>query len=438
MARAQNLYTVPFGPPRNYGTRQTSNPEFRQWTNHYSSSYSSFDPRNFIEMDKGEAYHKDSVWIGGPSDNDVYDHAREHVGYWTHVGGPNQHVGGDSTTNNNFMLAKIANTYDKLVYNIGHSSQVSTGWNQRACNDYCVIGASGMFKPRSDTSGNGYASFGVNKIYMFYIVGSSEGYYTDMLTALSKFLAFLQCIAATPDGDSPDVAGCYDQIQGFGSVDKDFQKRIIVDLLEQYDLNYDEKIVDPRIPNIPGLPINEIIEILQGIVDAIFDRIDEIIAQLTEYITQFTQLLGGIVQGFENLSNNLSIPEFIAELHQESQSYFPMGRIDWASEPSESARWYCGTVTPFVSRTVALLQLTPNGLLLVMGATKKQGVGSSDRRMEVYDWAPIYAPGGGRRTEPKALKVVAHYDRRKFEGFIEPRTSTHIELYGNTATSGNG
>ena len=438
----EELYHVPFGPPPNLNNRNQSNPQLKQWQTHYSSSYSTIDPRMFVEMDLGESYTRKSTWVGGPSTNDLVEHAREHCGYWTHANGPNLHDEGESTTENNFMLAKIANNVDKLVYNMGHKSQMNTNSSkQRGSSDYCVIGYSGMFKPRSDKSGNGHASFGVDHLYMFYNVGSSEGYYQSMLEAITKFLQFLECIAATPDGDSPDVEGCYNSISGFGAVDKDLQRRVIVDLLEQYDLNYGVKIASSRIPNIPGLPINEIIEILQEIVDIIFDKIDEIIAEVTQYIVGLTRLVAAIVEAFQNIGlgedANLSVPEFIAKLHQEPQSGFPMGQRNWPSLPSEAQQWYCGTVTPFVSRTVALMQLNCNGMLLVMSANKKSGVGSADRRMEVYDWMPIYAPGGGRRTEPKCRKIVPHFDRRKFPGFIEPRTSTHIELFG-VKTTGYG
>ena len=417
---SKQMELVPFGRAT-YANRMASNPNRLQWGTAYSSSYSTNDPRNFIDMDLALHYTKDTVWEGGPSEGGIYDHGREHAGYWTYANGPNINPSpnGGNADENNFFILKATNKLTKMVYNMGHTSTIATsGASDRGppSTETCCIGLQGMYKPRSDSVNNYYAAVGVKAVYMMYSMNLDPNYWSNLIQTVQSFLSFLQCIQGGGSVPSCIISS------GFSAIETKYQNRAVSALIDQYEFTTGNRI-EIEIPP-------ELIEIiLEKLLEEIGDSLDQVIQDLEEFITRsvaLIEVLVNVIQGFGG-DSNIKGPDFIAKLTPTVENRFQLGKETWDTEPPEDQRFFSGEVSDFVQRFVAFAQLGPNGGLHILQCPSNTGLIARDRRMEVYDWSPIWAPGGGRREEPNAMKVLQHYDKESTNTITIP-----IDVLGGT------
>ena len=415
----KDMYIVSYGRPTTFNDHYRANPERRQWCSGNAKSWGTNDNRMFIDIDVGQTYNYTTEWEGGPSVNDaVVDHAVENCGWWTEKNGPNHHAGNNENKNAAFELfAKREIT--KALYSFGYQQYDSSAHDQASPRETLCIGLSGIFKPRSTNRPYEYDHISVRQVYLQFAVNNgntkvfTSGKFQTLKTAYNDMVTVLECIY---NGGS--VSSCY-QGSAFASATESLQKRMIgSNLVEEYELLSGNYFTSQLSPDATAL------EYLEEVIAEIGGSLLLVIQALKVFMAR----AGALINHFLN-HHNSSVDtlkgQFIAKLTPTAESTFELGRTDWgynaASEgpliPPDADRFYIGEVSQFAQRFISFGCLAPNGGLFIAGCdgTAFDTTFGRSHIMDLYDWAPIWAPSGSRRVasnrdDSQGRKVIQKYD----------------------------
>jgi hypothetical protein len=436
----KDMYIVSYGRPT-YDTHYRANPERRQWCSGNARSWSTSDNRMFIDIDVGQMYNYTSEWEGGPSANDpLVDHAVENCGWWTEKNGPNHHAGHNENKNASFELfAKKEIT--KALYSFGYQEYDSSSHDQASPRETLCIGLSGIFKPKSTNRPYEYDNISVRQVYLQFAVNNgnskvfTNGKFQTLRAAYDNMVTMLQCIF---NGGS--VSSCY-QGSAFASETEALQRRMLgTNLVEEYELltgNYFTSQLSPDA---------SVLELLEEIMAAIGGNLFGVIQRLQVFIGRAAVLINHFLSA-DSTSADVLKGQFIAKLTPTAESTFELGRTEWGYGnssygeliPPDKDRFYAGEVSEFAQRFISFGCLAPNGGLFIAGCDalplEDHATFGRSRLMDLYDWAPIWAPSGSRRLatntdDSQGRKVTNKYDHstKYSKSWNTPDTVLGIEV----------
>ena len=382
------LRTSVFGAPK--GTSNSDrNPGRLQYQAEQGSSYSTADARSFVDFRELQYYNKDSVWAAGPSSNDLHtEHIRDQEQYWKY-----------NPSTKTRALCKDKSGAKKYLYNIGHGTAVTSDASGQ---QYGVIGYSGYVQFKEDNARkDNYCSHGISGIYGCWILSLSVDNVRVVIQAIQKLLGLLECCAATPD-DVDAIVACFEAKfpDGGFAADRWEDHHAITNFLEAAG-------VEKFLPSKPEPPSLE--DVIAIILEQLKDRLDEIIEETSEYVEYLVALLAVYVDNITEDARKLN--DFICLMDPEPSNQLEFGKLEYANDDySGSDIFFNLTVDQNTQRTIALLRMTTNGLLIHIGATESTKTIGVDRNTEFHGIAQTLAPGGGRREEQNALPILVKYD----------------------------
>ena len=210
------------------------------------------------------------------------------------------------------------------------------------------------------------------------------------------------------------VSSCY-QGSAFASEDESLQRRMLAtNLVEEYELLTGNYFTSQLSPN------SSVLELLEEIMAQIGGNLFGVIQRLQVFMGRAAVLIDYFL-ATDNLNSHSDAlrAQFISKLTPTADSTFELGRTEWGGTlPPDSGRFYAGEVFEFAQRFISFGCLAPNGGLFIVGCDHRQGVGDivvgRSRIMDLYDWAPIWAPSGSRRLatntdDSQGRKVMRRY-----------------------------
>ena len=406
----RSIYVGSFGRPT-WDTRFAANPEQKQWCSGYATSWDASKNREWIDVDAGLKYTKNSTWEGGPSVNQaLLDHAVENCGWWTNKNGPNKHVGGNEP-DKNAAIELTAHGVDKAVYSFGHH-QYSTGSaniDQPESKETLCIGLSGNAFPRwragyGGDSLNEYDNIGLRAVYLHLCTNHGQNKWPNLKDNLNKLIDLVKCI-----NDGGTVATCYNNSQ-FSSLSEKRQRRSIgTDLVEEYMLESGTHFNSNLRPNA------SVLECLEELITTIGSDLPAVYQRLQTFKTRAFTIIDLYLGTINNSAGQYG--SFIARLEPTPESTFQFNRYSWgATNPGNQNKFISGLVSEFAQRFISFGCLSPNGGLYIAGCDSL-GILSHVRILDLWDWQPIWAPNGvhGRElnttTDGYGRKVYRKYDR---------------------------
>ncbi|MEK9696128.1 MAG: hypothetical protein VW270_10200 [Candidatus Poseidoniales archaeon] len=418
----KDMYIVSYGRPTTFADHYRANPERRQWTSGNAKSWGTNDARQFIDIDVGQMYNYTSEWEGGPSVNDAaVDHAVENCGWWTEKNGPNHHAGNNENKNSAFeIFAKRVIT--KALYSFGYQPYDSDPRDQASPRETLCIGLSGIFKPRSTNRPYEYDKISVRQVYLQFAVNNgnsvifAEGKFQTLKTVYNDMVTVLECI-----NSGGSVSSCY-QGSAFASATELLQKRMIgSNLVEEYELLSGNYFTSQLSPDATAL------EYLEEVIAEIGGSLTLVIQALKIFMSRAGALINHFLST-ESTSVDALRGQFIAKLTPTAESTFELGRTEWGYNasnygeliPPDKDRFYIGEVSQFAQRFISFGCLAPNGGLIIAGCdgTAFDTTFGRSHIMDLYDWAPIWAPSGSRRLasntdDSQGRKVIKRYQHSK-------------------------
>ena len=388
-----------FGPPL-IKNNSAQNPELDPIYNarypfgsKHSTAYTSTDAlvwpgdqMAFVDMIELEYYNRDSTWDAGPTSNDLGDGVTDKEGgYWT-----------DEPAEKTKFVCRDKNGNQKYVFNIGHASVVDDARGQQPL----VIGYSGQIQfPFDKTINDHWNSHGVKNIYGIWYLSISEDNLTIILDVIAKIKTLMDCITNNPD-DTPAATLCYETAYpDDDSITDSTGLHVLANIFE-----------DSGVPlaMLPGPDINDIIEI---IIEKLGEFLEDVIAKTQAYIEYLTELLTVWLENFGD--SDYKFREFISKLSPESNNELELGKIAYPNDEYQGENiWFNLTCDAYTQRTIALLRLRSNGILIQVGCTEDSDLIGTDRETMIHGVAFTLAPNGKDRVKEDARPIIIDYDWR--------------------------